>query len=165
MADSSWKDGILLKVFLLSPQISLVSPTIPQVVNVLVYLLFLGSNVYTVAAPSGIYYNEKETYLTPAPWAFLIWFVLLCPPLTSLIPSYRSLIHLLLLGTIIYQFYPSGKHVIIDSVSWRFPLLAVLNSIYVNLWASHYYTIGMHLLSFNQPFLIHYSSLHLRPLR
>jgi hypothetical protein len=77
MADSSWKDGILLKVFLLSPQISLVSPTFPQVVNVLVYLLFLGSNVYTVAAPSGIYYNEKETYLTPAPWAFLIWFVLL----------------------------------------------------------------------------------------
>jgi hypothetical protein len=109
MADSAWKDGILLKI-----------------INVVVYLLFLGSNVYTVAAPSGIYFSGKETYLTPAPWAFLIW----------------SLIHILLLGTVIYQFFPSGQRVIIDGVSWRFPLLAVLNAIYVNLWASHQYAIA-----------------------
>jgi hypothetical protein len=43
------------------------------------------------------------------------------------------------LGTVIYQFFPGGKSVIIDSVSWRFPLLAILNAIYVNLWGSHYY--------------------------
>lgn len=46
---------------------------LPQIVNVLVYFLFLGSNIYTVAGPSDIYYTGKETYLTPAPWAFLIW--------------------------------------------------------------------------------------------
>jgi len=109
MADPSWKDGVLLKI-----------------VNVTVYLLFLGSNLYTVAAPSDIYYTGKDTYITPAPWAFLIW----------------SLIHLLLLGTIIYQFFPNGKQVIIDGVSWRFPLLALLNTIYVNLWASHHYIIA-----------------------
>jgi hypothetical protein len=51
-----------------------------QIVNVIVYLLFLGSNVYTVAAPNDIYYTGKETYLTPAPWAFLVWYV---PTLTS----------------------------------------------------------------------------------
>jgi len=56
MADSSWKDGIILKI-----------------VNVLAYFLFLGSNIYTVASPDGIYYTGKETYITPAPWAFLIW--------------------------------------------------------------------------------------------
>ena len=59
----------------------------------------------------------------------------------------RSLIHLLLLGTIIYQFFDGGKQVIIDGIGWRLPLLAVLNAIYVNVWARHYYVVGMlHLL-------------------
>jgi len=109
MADT-WKDGILLKI-----------------VNVIVYFLFLGSNIYTVAAPeSGPYFSSKETYITPAPWAFLIW----------------SLIHVLLLGTIIYQFFPGGKRTVIDGISWRFPLLGVLNAIYINLWATHHYIIA-----------------------
>ncbi|KAH9984724.1 hypothetical protein BJV74DRAFT_878730 [Russula compacta] len=103
MADS-WKDGILLKLL-----------------NVLVYFLFLGSNIYTVSKDA--YFLGKETYITPAPWAFLIW----------------SLIHLLLLGAIIYQFTPEGKKVIIDGISWRFSLLAVLNAAYVHLWAHHKY--------------------------
>jgi len=104
---SQWKDGILIKI-----------------VNVLVYLLFLGSNLYTVASPSGIYSNIKQTYLTPASWSFLLW----------------SLIHLLLLGTIIYQFTSAhAKAVIIDGIAWRFALLGILNAIYVNLWANHHY--------------------------
>ena len=109
MADDAPTSGLVLKI-----------------VNVISYLLFLGSNVYTVAAPSDIYYTGKETYLTPAPWAFLIW----------------SLIHLLLLGTVVYQFFPAGKRVIIDGISWRLPLLAVLNAIYVNLWASRHYIVA-----------------------
>lgn len=55
---------------------------------------------------------------------------------------FRSLIHILLLGTIIYQFFDGGKRVIIDGISWRLPLLAVLNAIYINLWSSHYYIVG-----------------------
>ena len=54
----------------------------------------------------------------------------------------RSLIHLLLLGTIIYQFFEGGKQVIIDGIGWRLPLLAVLNAVYVNVWARHYYIVG-----------------------
>jgi hypothetical protein len=54
----------------------------------------------------------------------------------------RSLIHLLLLGTIVYQFTPDGKKVIIDGISWRFPLLGLLNAVYVNLWASQRYVLG-----------------------
>ncbi|KAH9988752.1 hypothetical protein BJV77DRAFT_1020433 [Russula vinacea] len=103
MADS-WRDGILLKVL-----------------NVIVYFLYLGLNISTI--PEGVYTHGKQTYITPAPWAFLIW----------------SLIHLLLLGTIIYQFTPEGKKVIIDGISWRFALLAVLNSFYVKSWASSHY--------------------------
>ncbi|EDR08906.1 uncharacterized protein LACBIDRAFT_192628 [Laccaria bicolor S238N-H82] len=109
MPDAHWKDGILLKI-----------------TNVIVYFLFLGSNIYTIAGPSSIYYYGKETYITPAPWAFLIW----------------SLIHVLLLGTIIYQFFPAGQAVIIDAISWRFPLLAIINAIYINLWATHHYVVA-----------------------
>ncbi|KAJ6558523.1 hypothetical protein DFH09DRAFT_922414 [Mycena vulgaris] len=105
----SWKDGIFLKI-----------------VNVLVYFLFLGSNIYIVAGGAGVYYGGKETYVTPAPWAFLIW----------------SLIHLLLLGTIIYQFTAPGKAVVIDGISWRLPLLVVLNAIYVNFWSKGYYVVA-----------------------
>jgi len=105
MADYSWKDGIFLKI-----------------VNVVVYILFLGSNIYTASSLEK-YFSAPVTYITPAPWAFLIW----------------TVIHFLLLGTVIYQFFPAGKHVIIDGISWRFPLLAVLNAIYVNLWAAHHY--------------------------
>jgi len=96
-----------------------------KVVNVVLYWLFLGSNIYTYAAGS-TYYGGKETYVTPAPWAFLIW----------------SLIHLLLLGTIIYQFTAAGKGVVIDGISWRFPLLIVLNAVYVNVWAKQYYIVA-----------------------
>jgi hypothetical protein len=105
----SWKDGIVLKV-----------------VNVLVYFALLGSNIYTVTGSTSIYYGAKETYITPAPWAFLIW----------------TVIHLLLLGTIIYQFFPAGKHTIVDGISWRFALLGILNAIYVNLWATRHYVLA-----------------------
>ncbi|KAN0075444.1 hypothetical protein V8E55_011467 [Tylopilus felleus] len=106
MAEPAWTDDILYKLL-----------------NVVVYFAFLGSNIYTIAAPHDIYYSGKETYITPAPWAFLIW----------------TLIHLLLLGTIVYQFTAAGKRVIIDGISWRFALLALLNAIYVNLWARQHY--------------------------
>lgn len=73
MADS-WRDGILLKVILfhilLSPSHNL---TLSQVLNVIVYILFLGLNISTI--PDGVYTLSKQTYITPAPWAFLIWSV------------------------------------------------------------------------------------------
>jgi len=62
------------------------------------------------------------------------------PP--ALAYSHRSLIHILLLGTVIYQFFPAGKKTIIDGISWRFPLLGILNAIYVNLWSTNHYIIG-----------------------
>jgi hypothetical protein len=40
---------------------------------VIVYFLFLGSNIYTIAGPEGAYRSGKETYFTPAPYAFTIW--------------------------------------------------------------------------------------------
>lgn len=52
------------------------------------------------------------------------------------------MIYFLFLGTVIYQFFPTGKKVIIDSISWRFPLLGILSAIYINLWATHHYIVG-----------------------
>jgi hypothetical protein len=101
MANDSWSDGIFLKV-----------------VNVIAYLLFTGSNIYSVAGPDP-YSSGKSTYITPAPFAFWIW----------------TVIEILLLGYVIFQFFPSGKRVIVDGISWRFPLLIVLQAIYVNVWA------------------------------
>ncbi|TFL04807.1 hypothetical protein BDV98DRAFT_562866 [Pterulicium gracile] len=106
---NSWTDGILLKV-----------------VNIIVYLLFLSSNIYSITSPSNTYYNVKETYITPAPWSLWIW----------------SLIHLLLLGTVIYQFFAKGKEVIIDGISWRLPLLGVLNAVYVHTLVSRHYIVA-----------------------
>jgi len=104
-----WKDGILLKV-----------------ANVVVYFAFLGSNIYSVAGPDAVLRSARETYFTPAPYAFAIW----------------SLIHLLLFGFIVYQFFDNGKKTIIDGIGWRFPLLAVLNLIYVNVWAKGHYVVA-----------------------
>lgn len=107
MASAQWREGLLLKI-----------------VNVLVYFLFLGSNVYTLASPHSIYGSIKQTYFTPAVWAFFAW----------------SIIHFLLLGTVIYQFTSAhAKAVVIDGISWRFPLLAILNAVLVTVWAHHQY--------------------------
>ncbi|KAF8310634.1 hypothetical protein DL93DRAFT_2061926 [Clavulina sp. PMI_390] len=108
MADT-WSDGIVLKI-----------------VNILAYVFLTGSNIYTVAGPSYPYGTGKQTYVTPAPYAFYIW----------------SIIHLLLLGYIIYQFTANGKKTIIDGISWRFPLLLVLNAIYVNVWVNGHYVVA-----------------------
>lgn len=114
MASAQWKDGLLLKIL-----------------NVVVYFLFLGSNIYTLASPHSIYGNLKQTYFTPAVWAFFAW----------------SIIHFLLLGTVIYQFTSAhAKAVVIDGISWRFSVLAVLNAAFVAVWA-HQQFIAAFILS------------------
>lgn len=106
-------------------------------------IFFLGSNIYTVAGPDvrhrpssnpfsllhfpqDVYRSTKETYLTPSSWTFTIW----------------SLIHLLLLGSLFYQFTDAGKKTLIDGVGWRLPLLIILNAVYVNVWARGHYIVA-----------------------
>ncbi|KZT56191.1 hypothetical protein CALCODRAFT_471284 [Calocera cornea HHB12733] len=97
-----------------------------KIVNVLATLLFLGSNIFAVAGPEPGYGSGKETYITPEWFAFYIW----------------TVIHLLLLGAMIYQFFDAGKRVIIDAISWRYPLLAVLTAVYVAVWQRHHYIVA-----------------------
>ncbi|KAH7925838.1 hypothetical protein BV22DRAFT_1046499 [Leucogyrophana mollusca] len=106
----SWTDGIGLKL-----------------ANVLCLLLVCGANVYTVLSPEDIYYTGKETYFTPAPWAYVVW----------------PLIHLLLLGTIIYQFSKPGKKIIVERIGWHLPLLNILATIYLYSWTIAEYRYGL----------------------
>lgn len=90
-----------------------------KVANLLSYLLFLGANGYGALGPSSSKWasGAQETFVTPEKWLFSIW----------------GLIHLLLLGFVIYQFHPAGYHPTVEGVGWRFPILAILNSIYASL--------------------------------
>ena len=62
--------------------------------------------------------------------------------LPALITSHRTLCHIFLFGTVICQWFPSGKTVMTNGISLHFPLLCVLNAIYVHLWADHHYIIS-----------------------
>ena len=111
MTSVQWREGLLLKI-----------------VNVLAYLLFLGSNVCIISpAQESIYGNLKQTYFTPAIWAFLAW----------------PIIQSLLLGTIVYQFTSAhAKEVVVDGISWGFPLLSTSYALFTIVWADHYHTIA-----------------------
>ena len=98
-----------------------------KVVNVFVSFLFLGTNIYLAVPPQSTYGNIKQTYLTPASWAFFVW----------------PVIHVLLYGTTIYQFSSArGKTIVIDGISWWFPLMTIVNVIFLVAWANHYHTIA-----------------------
>lgn len=51
--------------------------------------------------------------------------------------AHRPLIHFLHFGALVYQWHPVGKTVIIDAISWLFPLLGILNTMYFYFWAIH----------------------------
>lgn len=82
-----------------------------------------------------MYGSQKETYLTPAPMAFWVW----------------SLVHLLLLGTMFFQFTQRGKEIIIDSIGWRFALLGVFNTVYIFFWSRHWYILAFVLSLYVHP--------------
>ncbi|KAJ2961888.1 hypothetical protein NQZ79_g2889 [Umbelopsis isabellina] len=91
-----------------------------KVANVVVYLFFLGATVYSVAGPKPDpkIILQYETYITPAAWVFYIW----------------SLIHLLLGGFVIYQWFEPAHEVAVHGVGWHFVISTVLNAVWLSLW-------------------------------
>lgn len=144
MANDSWKDGILLKVrstVLLSHRFTLKN-SLPDRQR---HRLFPLSRIeHLLRRWSRGCLSLWKGDILHACWLRLwnlvrVFFVHSLHIAHELTYARRSLIHLLLLGAIIYQFFPGGKRVIIDGISWRFPLLAVLNAIYVNVWIKQHY--------------------------
>ncbi|CAG8491665.1 5769_t:CDS:10 [Acaulospora morrowiae] len=106
-------------------------PLLIKIVNVLAYFLFLGSSVY-----SFLFFDDEDTqfsledrhptYITPASYVYGIW----------------GLIHLLLLGFIIYQFFPKADGVVTDGIHWHFLFIALLISLSQSLYESDYLIIS-----------------------
>ncbi|CAG8789637.1 28073_t:CDS:2 [Gigaspora margarita] len=96
-------------------------PLLIKVLNVLAYVFLLSANVYSgFEGESGgsPYHNSHETYITPAPFVFGVW----------------GLIHLLLGGFVIYQFWESANEVVVDVVHWHFIIITLLNTLWLTLW-------------------------------
>ena len=93
-----------------------------KLVNILSYLLFTTSTLYTALGPKGSHVGGyTETYLTPAQWLFGVW----------------PLIHTLFFGLLIYQFTERGSKLVVHSLGWRFPLLLFLNAVSDSLYVAH----------------------------
>ncbi|KAH7884371.1 hypothetical protein F5I97DRAFT_1937823 [Phlebopus sp. FC_14] len=98
-----------------------------KIANIVGAIFVMGGNVYTVISPSDVYYTGKETYFTPAPWSFFVW----------------PLIHMLILGTCIYQFSGRGREIILERIGWRLPLLDFLNAMYIYSWTTQEYRYAL----------------------
>ncbi|KAG6372444.1 hypothetical protein JVT61DRAFT_7541 [Boletus reticuloceps] len=91
-----------------------------QLINILCTLYMVGRHVYTITFRWGVFYPGKQTYFTPAPWAFYTW----------------PVIHVLMLGNCIYQFSHQERS-ILDG--WKLPLLHISNGLYIRCWSTQRY--------------------------
>lgn len=90
-----------------------------KIVNVVAYFLSSWFNIYSIVSPQSSFGSVKQTYFTPASSVFFIW----------------PIIHVLLFGTVIYQFTsPQAKAVVIDGISWRLPFLLFINTFLFISW-------------------------------
>ncbi|ORY54602.1 hypothetical protein BCR35DRAFT_284608 [Leucosporidium creatinivorum] len=93
-----------------------------KLVNVAVFVFLFGSGIYSSLDGHGA---GKDTFFTPASYVFYTW----------------SLIDLLLLGYIIYQFVDSS-HDAVHGVGWRLALVGVLNAIYLHVFVTGHYLVA-----------------------
>jgi len=111
---ATWKDSLLLKI-----------------VNVLVYLFLFGSNIYASVLPNFNHHDHsnyiaKNTYITPAPYAFYVW----------------TIINLGLLGFVILQFFEAGYELAVEHIGWRFAIVGILNALYAHFYATNNYIVA-----------------------
>lgn len=82
-----------------------------KIVNVLVWGFLLGSNSFASVEGAGA---GKITHITPAHYTFYVW----------------TLINLLTLGLVIYQFFEDGYEPVVEGIGWRFAGVAILNALF-----------------------------------
>ncbi|GAA6003411.1 uncharacterized protein JCM10292_001574 [Rhodotorula paludigena] len=93
-----------------------------KIVNILTFVFLFGSNTYGSLTPYG---TGRDTYFTPEAWVFYTW----------------TIIDVLLLGYVIYQFF-DGSHEVVHGVGWRFPLVGILNAIFVHVFVTRHYIVA-----------------------
>ncbi|CAG8448902.1 9804_t:CDS:2 [Diversispora eburnea] len=88
-----------------------------KILNVLAYFLFTGVNLYSFLFDEDTkkfpgFKIIHQTYISPAPYVYGIW----------------GLIHLLLLGFVIYQFFAKNEEIITEAIGWRFIIITIVNA-------------------------------------
>jgi len=91
-----------------------------KISNVLVYLFFLSATVWSVVGPGPDEdtLSKHKTYITPAYWVAYVW----------------SLIHFLLGGYIITQWFDAAEEGVVHGVGWHFVISTFLNAAWLYLW-------------------------------
>ncbi|KAI9029983.1 hypothetical protein CLU79DRAFT_733560 [Phycomyces nitens] len=99
-----------------------------RVANVLVYLFFLSATVYSVVAPppDDEVAHEGLTYITPSFWVSSIW----------------TIIHFLLGGFVIYQWFEPAHAAALHGVGWHFVISVLLSAGWLALLKSGHFIIG-----------------------
>ncbi|RHZ72522.1 hypothetical protein Glove_242g145 [Diversispora epigaea] len=95
-------------------------PLALKIANLFAYLFLSGVNVYSgffEDKEKSPYHNNYNTFITPAPFVFGV-----C-----------GLIHFLLGGFVIYQFFDSATEAVVDGVRFHFISIALLNTIWLAL--------------------------------
>ncbi|CAG8604927.1 6092_t:CDS:2 [Diversispora eburnea] len=93
-------------------------PIVVKIVNVFAFIFLLGYNSYAglFGEPDNSpYHNTHPNYFTPACFVYGVW----------------ALIHVLLLGFVIYQFFPAANEVVYDGIHWHFLSINVWNSVWL----------------------------------
>jgi len=96
-------------------------PLLIKIANVLAYVFLTGANVYSGFGPEkddSPYRTNHPTYISPASFVFGV----------------GGLIHFLLGGYVIYQFFSNNQEVIEDGVGWKFVGISLLNTLWLALW-------------------------------
>ncbi|CAG8710133.1 5197_t:CDS:2 [Cetraspora pellucida] len=92
-----------------------------KILNVIAYICFLDTNLYIGLGPQNNkspYSNTHSTYITPASFTFGIW----------------GLIHLLLGGFVIYQFFTPTEEIVVEGINWHFISISFWNTAWLVLW-------------------------------
>jgi len=100
-----------------------------KISNVLVYLFFLSATVWSVVGPGpdDDTLAKHETYITPAAWVSYVW----------------TLIHFLLGGYIITQWFDAAEDGVVHGVGWHFVIATLLNAGWLYLWTKGHLILSL----------------------
>jgi len=99
-------------------------PLIIKVSNLLVYAFLLTTNLLTLIY-SGL--EGHDTYITPHPYVFLIWAVII----------------FLLGGLVIYQFFSSASETVVDGIHFHFVSISLFSALWVYLWQTDHLILAL----------------------
>ncbi|KAG8991269.1 hypothetical protein FRB93_002845 [Tulasnella sp. JGI-2019a] len=87
-----------------------------KLINKIFFLAFFATDIFCIV--KGVHGHRNNSFLTAPTMTFGVW----------------TVIQILFIGSIIYQWSDRGKKIIIDGLSWRLPVIFLLNTTYLHFW-------------------------------